>query len=204
MKKKIIVGVAIVVIAAVTGMGFYLKNKGKQRLDTYSESVETRTDANVKEIIDGNEAHFFEVGKFHIYIPAGYTQNTSDGAVYYWKGNMEDQQSPTDVQDCMISISYEPDNAYDYDELKNVYYDNIQKDFENINMTTIHMDDKSFVCYDYSDKIHFYSTIILTEYVFGKNGKNLCCITAMSNLQAKDNIKDIIMLIAGNSVLKGE
>ena len=117
---------------------------------------------------------------------------------------MEVQQSPTEVTDCEISISYEPGNIYDYDELKNVYYDNIQKNFEDINMTTIHMDGKNFACYEYSGKNYFYSTVIFTEYVFGKNGKHLCCITAKSNLQAKDSIKDIIILIAGNSVLKGE
>lgn len=204
MKKKMIVGIVIVAIVALTGIGLYLKDKGKQKLDTYSESVGTQTDADAKEIADGNGAHFFEVGKFLIYIPSGYTRDTSDESVYYWKGNMEVQQSPTDVSDCEISISYKPDNTYDYDELKNVYYDNIQKNFEDINMTTIHMDGKNFACYEYSGKNHFYSTVIFTEYVFGKNGKHLCCITAKGDLQAKDSIKDIIMLIAGNSVFKGE
>lgn len=204
MKKKMIVGIVIVAIVALTGIGLYLKDKGKQKLDTYSESVGTQTDADAKEIVDGNGAHFFEAGKFLIYIPSGYTRDTSDESVYYWKGNMEVQQSPTDVSDCEISISYDPGNIYDYDELKNVYYDNIQKNFEDINMTTIHMDGKNFACYEYSGKNYFYSTVIFTEYVFGKNGKHLCCITAKSNLQAKDSIKDIIILIAGNSVLKGE
>ena len=63
MKKKMIVGIVIVAIVALTGIGLYLKDKGKQKLDTYSESVGTQTDANAKEIVDGNGAHFFEVGK---------------------------------------------------------------------------------------------------------------------------------------------
>lgn len=204
MKKKIIIGIVIVAIAALTGIGLYLKEKKIQKLDTYSESVGTQTDADVKEIVDGNGAHFFEAGKFLIYIPSGYTRDTSDESVYYWKSNLEVQQSPTEATDCEIFISYEPDNIYDYDELKNVYYDKIQKNFEDINITTIHMEGKNFTCYEYSDKNYFYSTVIFTEYVFGKNGKHLCCITTKSNLQAKDSNKDIIILIAGNSILKGE
>ena len=54
MKKKMIVGIVIVAIVALTGIGLYLKDKGKQKLDTYSESVGTQTDANAKEIVDGN------------------------------------------------------------------------------------------------------------------------------------------------------
>lgn len=207
MRKKLIIGAVIftaVMVSVITTV--CLRSKDRKDLSQYSEdakeAVNTETDA-IK--MNSNGSYYFEKNNMQVFIPTGFEMTESSDSTFYWCGNIPKDHSQTDTEnDISISISYEPNNSYEYDDLQTIYYEKIADDYVNVNASTVKINENKFICYDYSDNDYFYRTMLITEKSFKKNGNHLICITVMSDRQAAEDMKEIIMIMAGNSYYKGE